>query len=47
MSKDGHGWLIIGGLLIIAIGIATAITSRRHHDEHPATDTEPAAPPSD
>jgi hypothetical protein len=44
MGKDGHGWLIIGGLLIIAIGIATAITSRRQHGEHAATDTEPAAP---
>jgi hypothetical protein len=43
MSKDGHGWLIIGGLLIIAIGIATAITSRHHHGDPPATDTEPAA----
>jgi hypothetical protein len=47
MSKDGHGWLIIGGLLIVAIGIATAITSRRHHSEQAATDTEPAAPSSE
>jgi small neutral amino acid transporter SnatA (MarC family) len=45
MNATGNGWLVAGGLLLIAVAVTTAIASRQHLQE-PPTDTEPAAEPA-